>query len=808
MQNSTSSSSSTAPIPDFERITALFNTAVSEARNITYEHEVYGLLDAAGIETAPATVLLSRDTEPVDSDFESISGDKVVLKIVSATIIHKTDVGGVSIISNQADDIRSQWRKMLDEVPKNYLAWLADHPEATPAEYQGLAKNELVDAVNRDIPGIILVQYQPAASAAFGNELLIGIRNTREFGCIISAGIGGTDTELFAQSLRKGQAVVSASTALTDAEAFLELFKGTLSYQKLAGQSRGGDRLVSDSALLQCFATFIELGNYYSSSNPQAPYVIEELEVNPFSFINGQMVPLDGMCRFAGSGDIPAPRPIEKIDKLLHPSSIGIIGVSGGKMNFGRIILRNIFVSGYDKSKLTIIHPEETEIDDIKCVADLASLEKKLDLLVVAVSAKAVFTLIDEIIETDAAETVMLIPGGLGETEKSRDAAKVMMAKIDAAHRKSDGGPIFIGGNCLGVVSHIGGFDTWFIPAEKLPKPQKKKVRNTALVSQSGAFMITRLSKNPWLDPAYMIALGNQNDVTHSDMMSYFAESDAIDVIGLYIEGFKELDGLAFARAARQAIVNGKQVVVYKAGRSSAGQNATMGHTASIAGDYSICESVLTQAGVIITRDFGEFNDLFYMAGLLHNKTIKGNGLAGLSGAGFETVGMADSILNEHASLEIAALAPSTVKRIEEILVNKRLDALMEIRNPLDINPGADDEAHLQCVEAFAEDSNVDMIVVGLDPLSPVTKTLEKTARPGMDIYADDSCPRLFPKLAASIDKPVIGIVEGGALYDAMIGMMMDQEACIFRSTERAVHALVLYVSARLKSEHLKRQCA
>lgn len=65
-----------------------------------------------------------------------------------------------------------------------------------------------------------MVQYMPADSEAFGNELIVGIRRTREFGMVINAGIGGTDTELFAERFRKGQAMAVAATALTDGPAF------------------------------------------------------------------------------------------------------------------------------------------------------------------------------------------------------------------------------------------------------------------------------------------------------------------------------------------------------------------------------------------------------------------------------------------------------------------------------------------------------------------------------------------------------------------------------------------------------------
>lgn len=641
-------------------------------------------------------------------------------------------------------------------------------------------------------------------AGVFGDEYLLRIRNTREFGMIIQVGLGGRDIEIYAKSFQHGEVSISASTELLDGSAFLEMFKPSFAYKKLSAAATGPDPSIIDKILTVCFSTLIELAKQFSPCNANTSYVIEELEINPFIFGNKQIVASSFKCSFTDPLQVPAVRPIKNIGKMLHPESIGIIGVSASKMNFGRIILKNILASGYEKSRMTIIRPGEKEIDGVRCVDDLNSLEKKLDLFVVAIGADAVFALVDEVIETNAAESVMLIPGGLGETEPSREPVKVMLKKIDKAHRKGEGGPIFLGGNCLGIVSHPGGYDTWFIPVEKLPKIQKKEKRNSAFVSQSGAFMITRLSKNPWIDPAYMIAVGNQNDISHGDMLNYFADHEEIDVIGFYIEGFKDLDGLTFAGAVRRAILKGKEVIVYKAGQTTAGQAATIGHTASHAGDFILCEAILKRAGAIVCSDFGEFSDLFYLAGVLHGKTLSGNGLGAVSGAGFETVGMADGLQTEDYSMQMAQLEPATVKRLEDILIAKKLDALMEVRNPLDINPGADDEAHLQCVEALADDPNVDAIVVGLDPLSPVTRTLEKSARPGFDIYDESSVVQRLPELVSALEKPVIGIVEGGKLYDAMIEKLMDQGTCIFRSCEQGMRALVKYTQARLYADQIR----
>ena len=654
------------------------------------------------------------------------------------------------------------------------------------------------------LSGLAIGFKDGAAPPAAG--VRISLNNTREFGMVLSAGLGGPDAEADENNFRKDRASVYAAAALTDAGNFLGLFKRTLAYQKLAGLVKRGGLPLPDAQLMACFERLLALASAYAPGDPAAAFVLRALELDPVH-VGDRLVVHRARCEFGAPIAGRLRRPIHKIDKLIHPASIGIIGVSAGSMNFGRIILRNLMGSGYGKERMTIIRPGEKEIDGVRCVESLKALEQKLDLLIVAVAASAVYDLVDEIIDTDAVESVMLIPGSLGETKKSREPAAALALRINAAHAKVGGGPIFLGANCLGVVSHPGSYDSWFIPLERLPKPQKKAERNSVMLSQSGAFMITRLSQNPWLDPRYMLALGNQTDLTHGDLLSYFCERPEIETIGIYVEGFKDLDGLDFAKAVRRAVVNGKQVVVYKSGKTAPGAGGVMGHTASIAGGPTLFESVVRQAGAIVAEDFTSFDDLLYIAGALHQKEIHGKRLGAISGAGFEAVGMADSIESDNFSMEMGALEADTVKRVEEILVAKKLDALVEVRNPIDINPGADDEAHLQITEAFLQDPNIDAVVVGLDPTAPSVRALQESKlRPGYDIKDAKSTVHLMPPIVDRNDKPVVGIIDGGTLYDAMSAGLMDQGVCVFRNCGRGTRALVRYVEARLYADALRKR--
>ena len=60
-----------------------------------------------------------------------------------------------------------------------------------------------------------------------------------------------------------------------------------------------------------------------------------------------------------------------------------------------------------------------------------------------------------------------------------------------------------------------------------------------------------------------------------------------------------------------------------------------------------------------------------------------------------------------------------------------------------------------------------------------------------------------MPPLAARFDKPLIGVIDAGRLYDAFAARLLDQGVCVFRNCARATAALVQYVQARLYAQEL-----
>jgi acyl-CoA synthetase (NDP forming) len=566
---------------------------------------------------------------------------------------------------------------------------------------------------------------------------------------------------------------------------------------------RGSRRLLDDSILVECFQAFIDLANHFSAMNHEATFHLEEVEVNPYSASGGRMAPLDGVCRFRPATRRHESRSIEKIGSLLKPGSAAVIGVSERSHNMGRIILDNILAAGFDRSRVTVVHPTAQEIGGIPCVPSVADLPEKTDLFVVAVGAGQVPGVVNDLIRHDRANAVILIPGGIGEKEGSENLEADLKEGIREAHRRDGGGPLFLGGNSLGVISHPGRYDTMFIPDTKLPKSRGEKNRKLCFISQSGAFIISTLSRMPWLDPAYALSIGNQIDLTAGDLLSYIKDDPEIEVFAVYMEGFQPCDGHTFAAAVKETVALGKDVVFYKAGRTSEGRSATAGHTASVAGDYAVCENAIVQAGAFVASDFSEFSDYLRVTLPLRGKKSSGNRLAAVSNAGYESVGMADSIKSHGAELLLPSFDARTEEALAKILADNRLDGLVDVKNPFDVTPMAGDTVFADIIVELLGDPGIDAAVVGIVPLTPAMQTLAPGDGHRESILDPSSIAQLLPAATASSEKPVVAVIDSGVLFDPLVDALRSGGLPVFRSADRAVRALCKWadVKSRIRNE-------
>ncbi|RMH12858.1 MAG: indolepyruvate oxidoreductase subunit beta [Planctomycetota bacterium] len=736
-----------------------------DGRSQLFEHEVYQIVQLVGAISPPHHVFLGVDDLISEAALEAFPGERVVLKIVSPDVVHKSDVQGVVFCAKNHRIVTQEIDAMIDR-----------------HRTQGA-----------DVRGVLVVEFVERSHQGLGEELFVGIRSTREFGPIIAAGLGGVDTEYLARVMQKGAAVAKAVATDLTGEEFFELFQTTAAYEMISGKARGHKRVVSDGELVRCFRAFIALARRFCVARGEVGPDVGELEVNPFSFRRQCLVPLDGRGRLASAAMRLHPRPIEKVARLLEPTTLAVLGVSSKGSNFGRIILRNVLACGFETDSLRVIKKGERAIDGVACVPSISELPTPADLLVIAAGAEQLPAIVDECVDSGKVHSAIIIPGGAGETEGSEQILEQVRASIARGRERADGGPVFLGPNCLGVLSRPGRYDTFFIPDNKLDKRRDAPGRGVAMLSQSGAFIVSRMSRLERLDPTVAVSIGNQADLTIADLVRAVGQRNDIHTLGIYVEGFNDVDGLDMLKAIRELTDRGRTVVLYKAGRTEQGRGAAAGHTASVAGDYEICEAGALNAGAMVAETFAEFEQLLELSACLHDRPVRGTRIGAISNAGFETVGMADRVKGRNYQIEFAPLDEQARAALNETVKRHRLDGLINIRNPLDLTPMASEEVYDAAARALLASEQVDALLVSAVPLTPALATTQD------EIAGGRSLADVLGLLPGEFDKPVAVVIDAGSAYEALVLKLREAGLAVFRSADQAMRSFGMYLCHRVE---------
>ena len=729
------------------------------------EADAFQILEAAGLR-CPRRLFAKNPTEAAALDVTVLGSTRAVVKVVSSAIAHKTDIGGVAIVENTNAAVAA----------------------AVAAMEQAVA--------GRRVEGYSIAECIPYDPAP-GGEWLLGLRWTDEFGAVVTIGCGGVAAEFLADALEPGRdvAVLSPSADRPAIESALQ----RLVFTPLV---TGGVRRQRPRATLDALCQAVErMARLAPACRPDG---LPEIEINPLVPSNGTLVALDVLAKVGTrESSAPRPRPIHKIRKLLVPRTVAIAGVSS-QMNPGHVILNNLIREGFERANIHVVKPATAEIEGCRAVPSIQALPEPVDLLVLSIPAAQVPQAIVDVVEHQKAESVIVIPGGLEEKSGTGDLLEEMHAAVDASRKTTWEGPVINGGNCLGVQSRPGKYDTMFLPQHKLfgeargagreaEETDREAGAGLAIVSQSGAFAASRITRLPGIKPRYNITVGNQMDLTIGDYLRYLQGDPEVSVIGVYVEGFRPLDGTAALDAIRRATAAGVTVILYRAGRTQAGAAATASHTASMAGDYTVTRELARAAGAIVADSLDDFTDLVSMFTLLGARQVLGQRVGALSNAGYECVAIADSI----GELELPAFTATTTERLGALLDAFRLTALVDVHNPLDLTPMANDECYEAAARRILEDDRVDVGVIGCVPATPALNTLPASSRHGEDIGREGSLARRLLKLKDETTKPWIAVIDAGSIYDPLACALQEGGIPTFRAADRALRLLNVFVAER-----------
>lgn len=377
---------------------------------------------------------------------------------------------------------------------------------------------------------------------------------------------------------------------------------------------------------------------------------------------------------------------------FFHPAGVAVIGASSNphKLSYG--IMRNLVNSPY-AGGVYPVNPGAAEILGKACYPDISEVPDPVDLAVIVLPVSAIPATL-EACGQRGVKAVIIISGGFKEVGAEGEEIELRSLAIIKKYNMR-----MIGPNCVGLVNLHTGLNTTFIYG--LPDPG-----GIAFMAQSGAVMggVVDLVQGKKVGFSHFISMGNEADVTETDLMEYLAEDPNVRVIAAYVEQIK--DGRRFLEVARR-VSRVKPVVLLKGGRSSAGARAVSSHTGSLAGSYAAYQAAFKQAGVI---EVTSLTELFEVALAFDFQPLpRGKRAVIITNAGGPAALASDALAANGLTLD--DLEPDT-----RATLRAALNPSAQVGNPVDILGGAEPPDYALCVKTLVKDKNVDIVIPLLVP--------------------------------------------------------------------------------------------
>lgn len=409
---------------------------------------------------------------------------------------------------------------------------------------------------------------------------------------------------------------------------------------------------------------------------------------------------------------------VYRLNQVLSPRSLALVGASSRPHSLGLAILRNIRSAGF-AGEIGVVNPRHAMIDGIATVPTLTQLSFVPDVVVITAPAAVVPAIVAEAGARGVAGAV-IISSGLGHGEGSlADVAN------DAARAH---GMRLIGPNCLGIMN----------PGLKLNASfaaHNPRDGNLALISQSGAIAAGMVDWAAQRSVGFsgLVSIGDQLDVDIADFLDYFALDSHTRAILLYVEQIK--DARKFMSAARAA-ARVKPIVVVKSGRMAQGARAAATHTGALAGADAVYDAAFLRAGMLRVYDLRELFDCAETLGRV--RPPAGKRLALLTNGGGIGVLAIDRLVELGG--QPASLSPALRQKLDAVL-----PATWSGSNPIDIVGDADAERYAAALQILLADPDNDAILV-MNVQTAIASADEIAARVAEIVKADRARRTLTPK--------------------------------------------------------------
>jgi acetyl coenzyme A synthetase (ADP forming)-like protein len=388
---------------------------------------------------------------------------------------------------------------------------------------------------------------------------------------------------------------------------------------------------------------------------------------------------------------------VASLRPFFHPRAVAVIGASADPASIGYRLLDALLQGGF-AGPVYPINPHAASLAGLPAYSQVTMVPGPVDLAVIAVPPQAVLTVIEQCAEKQV-RAVVIITAGFAEVGE-----KGLLLERRLVELVRRNGMRMVGPNCFGLLNAD--------PSVRLNAtfaPIFPTAGHIAMSSQSGAVGLAVLSatRRLHLGVSSFVSVGNKADVSVNDLLQYWEDDPATQVIVLYVESFG--NPRRFAPIARR-VGRRKPIIAVKAGRSTAGHRAAGSHTAALAASNVAVEALFRQTGLLRAETL---DDMLALAVGLSNQVLpKGRRVGIITNAGGPAILCTDAC--EASDLTVPELSLHTREQLAAFL-----PASAALTNPVDLIASATPDQYAQAIVALMTAQEIDALIVLYISLTP-----------------------------------------------------------------------------------------
>jgi acyl-CoA synthetase (NDP forming) len=278
---------------------------------------------------------------------------------------------------------------------------------------------------------------------------------------------------------------------------------------------------------------------------------------------------------------------------LLRPRSIAVLGASD-RSRWSQAVFANLDAAGF-AGRLHPVNPRGGQVHGRAAATRCTAIGDGVDLGVLMVPNAAIPDTLRDLAAAGGRHAAIL-SSGFAETGAAGAATQREIASLARGL-----GVRLLGPNSLGFINFVDGAHVWTTPI-RLPSRRE----GLAIVSQSGAtaHFLTNLAGQQDVGLAYVVATGNEADLSLQDFARGLVSDPAVRALALFVETVRDPQG--FLALAEAAMCARKPMVVLKVGATEVTAKAALAHTGALVGDDRVFDGVCRQYGVVRVRAIEE----------------------------------------------------------------------------------------------------------------------------------------------------------------------------------------------------------